>query len=389
MISALGNIVKYIGQFVLVILMHIGLVSCHNGPSKLENFNIEIYTPEYAQGFSILGAEGMESTIVRVTNPWQGAEGVESDLLILRGGEKVPAGFRGEVLDGPARRVVCMSSTYVAMLDAIGSVSSVVGVSGLHFVTNEYVRDHKDDIGDVGYDGNINFELLVALEPDLVLLYGISGASMMETKLRELKIPYAYIGEYIEQIPLGKSEWIVAVAEMVGVRSEGEKVFGEIPLRYKAIQEKVRGEAQKGRPKVMINTPYGDSWFMASTTSYVARLIEDAGGDYLYKENSSNQSLSIDMERAAILTSQADVWINIDGVGSIAELTAKYPKFADAPCVKSGEVYKNDLRSVVKGGNDYWESGVVYPDAVLADLAKIFYPELMKDIEYTYYRKLK
>lgn len=362
--------------------------SCAGTDASLESFNVEIYTPRYAQGFSILGAEGMESTIIRVTNPWQGAENVSSDLFIARGGEKVPAGFSGQVIRDSAARVVCMSSTYVAMLDAIGSVSSVVGVSGLHFVTNGYIREHKDEIGDVGYDGNINFELLVALEPDIVLLYGVSGASGMETKLRELKIPYMYIGEYVEQIPLGKSEWLVAISEVVGRRDKGVETFSAIPARYHSIGEKVRS-AGIDRPKVMINTPYGDSWFMASTSSYVAQLIKDAGGDYLYKGNSSNQSLTIDMEQAAILTSQADVWINVDGAGSIAELSAKYPKFADTPCVKAGQVYRNDRRSVPQGGNDYWESGVVYPDAVLADLAKIFYPELMEEIEYTYYRKLE
>lgn len=34
----------------------------------------------------------------------------------------------------------------------------------------------------------------------------------------------------------------------------------------------------------MINTPYAGSWFMASTESYVARLIADAGGDYIYEK---------------------------------------------------------------------------------------------------------
>lgn len=362
--------------------------SCAGTDASLESFNVEIYTPRYAQGFSILGAEGMESTIIRVTNPWQGAENVSSDLFIARGGEKVPAGFSGQVIRDSAARVVCMSSTYVAMLDAIGSVSSVVGVSGLHFVTNGYIREHKDEIGDVGYDGNINFELLVALEPDIVLLYGVSGASGMETKLRELKIPYMYIGEYVEQIPLGKSEWLVAISEVVGRRDKGVETFSAIPARYHSIRESVRSAGMES-PKVMINTPYGDSWFMASTSSYVAQLIKDAGGDYLYKGNSSNQSMTIDMEQAAILTSQADVWINVDGVESVAELSAKYPKFADSPCVKAGQVYRNDRNSVPQGGNDYWESGVVFPDVVLADLAKIFYPDLMVDVEYTYYRKLE
>ena len=80
--------------------------SCAGPASDLESFNIEIYSPEYAQGFSILGAEGMESTIIRVSNPWQGAENVSSDLFIARGGEKVPAGFSGQVIRDSAARVV-------------------------------------------------------------------------------------------------------------------------------------------------------------------------------------------------------------------------------------------------------------------------------------------
>lgn len=59
----------------------------------------------------------------------------------------------------------------------------------------------------------------------------------------------------------------------------------------------------------MINTPYAGSWFMASTESYVARLIADAGGDYIYKKNTSNRSLPIDLEEAYMLTAQADMWL--------------------------------------------------------------------------------
>ena len=50
----------------------------------------------------------------------------------------------------------------------------------------------------MGFDGNVNYELLLGLEPDLVLLYGVNAASGMESRLRELGIPFAYIGEYLE-----------------------------------------------------------------------------------------------------------------------------------------------------------------------------------------------
>lgn len=379
---------KRLIYFSFILLPIIGTLSCQNGSGSLDNFNKEVYLPQYAEGFSILGAEGMESTILRVTNPWQGAENVSSDLFIARGGEKVPAGFSGQVIRDSAARVVCMSSTHVAMLDVLGAVEKVAGVSGIDFVSNPYVVNNRDKVGDVGYDGNINFEVMLAANPDIVLLYGVNGASVMETKLRELDIPFVYIGEYMEQDPLGKSEWSVAISEIVGRRDEGIRFFSQIPEKYHQIKEKVSALGVE-KPKVMINTPYGDTWFMAFTTSYMARLIADAGGDYLYKKNDTNRSLPIDMEEAAILINSADVWINVDGVNSRKELCARYPGFADAPCVKAGRLYKNDRRRAPGGGNDYWESGVVYPDLVLQDIAKALYPDHMKDVEYTYYRVLE
>lgn len=41
------------------------------------------------------------------------------------------------------------------------------------------------------------------------------------------------------------------------------------------------------------------------------------------------------------------------------------------------------------GGNDYWESGVTNPHLVLADLIKIFHPELLPDHELYFYQKLE
>ncbi len=372
----------------LLTLSLLSFISCRGPMGGVGEYTVPIYTPRYASGFEIVGAEGRASTILIVRNPWQGADEVVTSLFIARDGETPPADFDGQVLQGDARRVVCMSSTHVAMLDAVGSVESVVGVSGIDFVTNEYVVANRDRVGDVGYDNNVDYERVVALDPDLVLLYGVTGASVMEPKLRELGIPYVYIGEYVEQVPLGKTEWMVAVAEVVGRRAEAEHLFNQIPERYDALRQ-MAAAAATPKPKVMINTPYADSWFMASTTSYVARLIADAGGDYIYPKNTSNTSQPIDLEEAAILISQADVWINAGSVATLKDMRSEYPKFADMRCVEQGQIFNFDRRMSPRGGNDYWESGVVRPDVVLRDLIKIFHPELMEDEEFFYYRKLE
>ena len=375
-------------QYNIFILCAILWCMCSCGSSSnIEDFNLSVYTPNYATGFRILGAEGKQSTLIRITNPWQSANDVETMLFIARGGEKVPDGFRGQVLHSDAKRIVCMSSSHIAMLDVMESVGNVVGVSGKDFITNPYIAANRHSIADVGYDSNINFELLVAQRPDIVLLYGVTGACSMQSKLEELGIPYIYIGEYVEEDPLGKTEWLIVIAEIIGKREQGIAYFSEVPKRYNHLKS-MAAAATLPQPKVMLNTPYADSWFMPSTSSYLARLIADAGGDYIYKKNTSNHSQPIDIEEAALLTTEADIWLHVEGVSSLKDLRQQYPKFAKMPCVQRGEIYNCDKRSVLGGGNDYWESGVVQPDVVLRDLIKIFHPELVSE-EFVYYRKIE
>ena len=300
----------------LILLLSLAFTGCHDKSSKLDDFNQSLYAPEYASGFDIKGADGKESVLITVTNPWQGADSVTTWLFIARSGEKVPEGFAGQVLEGDAQRVVAMSSTHVAMLDAIGETGRVVGVSGIDYISNPDIQARRDSIGDVGYEGNINYELLLSLDPDLVLLYGVNGASAMESKLKELGIPFLYVGDYLEESPLGKAEWLVALSEVVGKRAKGEQVFADIPARYNALKLQV-ADTVLDAPSVMLNTPYGDSWFMPSTQSYAARLIADAGGHYVYQKNTGNASAPIDMEEAYLLASDADMWLNV-GMGELA-----------------------------------------------------------------------
>ena len=345
---------KVLKNLSLMVLLALAFAGCRGKSSQLADFNKQLYAPEYASGFKIERADGRQSVLVSVMNP---------------------------------QRIVAMSSTHIAMLDAIGETARVVGVSGLDYISNPDIQARRDSIGDVGYEGNINYELLLSLDPDLVLLFGVNGASAMESKLKELGIPFMYVGDYLEESPLGKAEWLVALSEVVGKRAKGEKVFADIPIRYNALKQKVSG-AVLDAPSVMLNTPYGDSWFMPSTENYAVRLITDAGGDYIYKKNTGNSSTPIDLEEAYLLASEADMWLNVGMANTLDELKAACPKFADTRCVRNGYVYNNNARTNAAGGNDYYESAVVNPDLLLRDLVKIFHPELVEE-DFVYYKQLK
>ncbi len=240
---------KALKNLSLILLLVLTFTGCHDKSSKLADFNRAVYTPEYASGFDIKGADGKKSVLVTVTNPWQ----------------------------------------------------------------------------------------------------GVNGASSMEGKLKELDIPFMYVGDYLEESPLGKAEWLLALSEIIGKRAEGEKVFAEIPVRYNVLRKKVADNVLDA-PSVMLNTPYGDSWFMPSTESYVARMVKDAGGDYIYKKNTGNASVPIDLEEAYLLASQADMWLHVGMANTLDELRAACPKFIDTRCFRGGQVYNNNARTNAAGG---------------------------------------
>lgn len=382
-------------RFPILILALTVLLAAGCGGSatrSAEDFTVEAYTPEYASGFDIRGTEKDAATLITVRNPWQGAGDVEQHLLVLRDGAKAPAGFDAQVVKAPVRHVVCMSSSHVAMFDAIGEVRRVSGVSGIDYISNPYVNEHRycGEVRDVGYDTNLDFELLAAMRPDLILLYGVTGENTVVTgKLRELGIPYIYIGDYMEESPLGKAEWLMVAAELCDARDKGVETFRGIAGRYNALRATVAGTPRSTRPKVMLNTPYRDTWFMPSSRNFMVRLIEDAGGEYIYTENDSDSSVAVDLEEAYLLAMSADAWINVGACNTLAELTARNPRFAGVPAVRNRRVFNNNRRQTPAGGSDFWESGVVRPDLVLRDLCAVFDPEAADTTELYYYKRLE
>ena len=384
---------KSLTKRVFVALWTLLFAACAGEPARsLDEFSTAIYTPSYATGFDISGAEGTASTLITVRNPWQGAEGVEKRLFIAREGERAPEGFDGQVIEGTAERVVCMSSTYVAMIDALDCTERVVGVSGIDYIYNTRVREAAAEgrVRDVGHDSDINFELLMTLRPDVVLLYGVSGENgTANSKLDELNIPYLYLGDYVEESPLAKAEWTVVMAEILGVRERGEEMFAGIAERYTSLRERVAQSATE-RPTVMFNTPYRDTWYMPSSRSYAVQIVEDAGGRYIYDGNHGTSSQPIDLEQAYVLTREADFWINVGQYASIEDLRRAYPRFSGAKAVRKGRVYSADRRKTEKGGSDFWESAVVNPDVVLSDLVAVLQPELnIVGDSLTYYKQLE
>lgn len=367
-------------RFLIYILALITASCSSRGNSNVEQLR-PLYTPKYATSFS-LGTDSLSRTVLTITNPYQSDKPFEQKIYLLNDTDTAPAAAHS--LRIPAERISSLSSSHIAMLDAVDCADKVVGVSGIKFITNSSVRSSAIEIG---YDSALDFERIKAIGTDLILLYGLYGEdSATTTKLTQLGIPYIYIGDYIEPSPLAKAEWIVAISALCGKMNEGIEYFTALEQRYNAL--KAQATSYTSRPKVMLNTPYNDTWFMPPVRNYAVQLIADAGAEYIYPQNNSSESVAISLEQALLLASTADVWIHLGQISSLAQLKAENPKFASVPAVVNGRIYNNTKRTTPYGGSDFWESGTVNADIVLQDMIKLLHHNSPTDSLY-YYKRLE
>jgi iron complex transport system substrate-binding protein len=344
----------------------------------------------YAHGFSINEENGIRKLTVR--NPWEKARNIEIDYYLIDKNLPFPSALAGKnIIQTPVEKIICLSTTHLAFLDALGEIDKVVGISGSSYVSNPFIRNGVDnsEIVDVGYGQNLNYEEIINRRPDVVMVYGVdSEITGFLNKFRDLGIPAILNAEYLEASPLGKAEWIKFVGALIDKSDMADSIFTAIEANYLRLSGIANSETDK--PKVMLGLPYRDSWWVPGGNSYLAKLIADAGGDYIGKENTSHESFVISFEEALMWAEKADVWINLNMVSSKKEILNIDSRFGKFKVFRQGKIYNNNLRTTDFGGNDFWESGVVAPDHLLADLIKIFHPQLLPSPNLLeYYQEIK
>jgi len=370
--------------YLLVVTLWIFLQGCgHDNPRQvipLQN--------HYAGGFEIHEGEGYVRLTVK--NPWEQARNVSVDYYLVDKNSMVPESLKGKtIIRTPVDRIVCMSTTHLAYLDKLGQLDKVSGISGSQYVSHPAVRDRiaLGEIRDVGYGQNINYEEIIRQNPDLVMMYGVdSEITGIIQKFKDLGIPAILNAEYLEPSPLGKAEWIRFIGAFFGQSPEADSIFRNIEIRYLQLAETVTGVTTK--PSVMVGLPYRDAWWVPGGESYMAHLINDAGGNYLGKENSSHESYVVSFEEALIWASRAEVWINTGTAFYREDMLAADPRFENFGVFQKGRIYNNNRRTSPEGGNDFWESGTIAPEVILSDLIQVFHPGLAGNDTLFYYREV-
>jgi len=338
---------------------------------------------QYAKGFTI-DYYGKKARIT-VKNPWQGAESVEYQYVLTKNKQSVP-GYT--TLQTPVKQVVCLSTTHIGMLEALNEIPTLKGVSGKSFIMNSQLQKQikAGKVKDVGSNENLNYELLIDLSPDLLFAYEVQGNSGYTQKLNALDIPVVFNGDYLENSPLGRMEWIKFTAAFYNKETKANRLFNKVADAYKQIKK--QADTLKERPSVFTGLPFKGTWYVPGGNSYLANLIRDAGGAYLWADNQKRESIALSNEVIFAKAKEADIWLHPGRMKTLEKLGQRDPRFKQFDTFTQKQVYNNNGRINQTGGNDFYETGIMEPHVLLKDLLKIFHPHALPAHDLTYYRKV-
>ncbi len=341
----------------------------------------------YATGFRVSNVAN--SKLVEVLYPYQGATSGYKYLLVPSG-EAVPAHEADtRIIYTPISSMVCTSTTHIPLLDYLDESSTLVGFPSTDYISSEKTRKLIDagNVRELGTDKGMNIEQLAVLKPDLVMGYTMTADYGQFRKIEELGVPVVINAEYLEEHPLGRAEWIKFMALFFGKEKLADSVFRVIEENYN--QTKAKAENAKQKPIVLCGVVYSDAWFLPGGQNYAAKLLRDAGCQYLWTSDSSKGFLQLSFESVYEKAHAADLWIGVASYTTLEEMKNADERYTKFKPFQSKQVYTYNARKGAKGGSEFLELGYLRPDIILNDLVKIAHPELLPEYELYFHKRLE
>ena len=290
----------------------------------------------------------------------------------------------------PIKTVMVETSSAIAYLNELNVLNTVKGATDVDFIYNPKIAEGiaNKTILKIGSSNELFTEIILKNKPQLIIASSNPVLAKFHQQLEQNGIKILYLDEYKEQNPLGQVEYLKVFGKLFGKNTEAEKQVETVKNNYDSIKNIIQTKAQ-GNVSTIVNTMFGDVWYAPTNDLLQAKLIDDAKGNYIFKDKKGENSLSLTFEEVYTTGKSANYWINVTNVNSLAEMKASYPNYAWFDAFKKGNVYAYNKRMNAKGSNDYFEQGILRPDIILNDLGKIFYPNLFPTYDLYFYQQLK
>jgi iron complex transport system substrate-binding protein len=290
----------------------------------------------------------------------------------------------------PVNRVASMSSIYTTMISQLSCEDKIIAIDNGDYYNNSFIKDQiiKGKIIELSKGPQLDIEKTIVLHPDLFLTFGMgSPKDDVDKKLIQSNIPIAVSIDHLEETPLARSEWIKFFAYFFNQELKADSLFKISEKKYNDLKKLAETTIKK--PRVLTEIKYGDAWYIPAGKSFIAHLIEDAGGDYFWKEDSKTGSSAQSFETVYAKAKDCDIWINLYNLNSKKELLSYDERYGLFKAYKNTQLYNNNKIQNALGYSNYWETGITHPEDVLADLIAIFSPTLLPNHTFSYYKKIE
>ena len=345
---------------------------------------------QYAKGFSI--QKHTDFTVIEVTSAWPGTETQFKYALVPK--EKLaaitlPSNAFDAIVSVPVEKLVVTSTTHIPSLEALGVLEAVVGFPSTDLISSAAARKLVDNgkIKELGSNENINTEIVLELNPDLVMGFGINDTNKAYETLKQSGIPVVYNGDWVEQTPLGKAEWIKFFAPFFQKEAEAEHIFNEIEKSYQEAKQVAQKAAES--PIVITGGLYKDVWYVAGGKSWMAQFLEDANAEYIWAGTDENGSIALSLEAVLEKGQHADYWLNPSMHTTYQELDSDNAHHRQFDAFIQRKIYSNAIKKGAKGGLLFYELAPQRPDLVLKDLISILHPGLLPAYEPHFFMPLE
>jgi iron complex transport system substrate-binding protein len=340
----------------------------------------------YAKGFSIKNYDGY--TVVTVKNPWPKATKTYTYILKEKAGI-VPDSLKQNItIAVPIKTIVVTSTTHIPSLEMLDEVNSLVGFPHTDYISSEKVRARIDagKVKELGMNQNLNTEVLLDLQPDIIIGYGIDNNNPTLDNLQKSGLKVMLNGDWNEETPLGKAEWIKFFGALYGKQKQANELFSKIEKDYLNTIEIAKKAATT--PTILAGDMFEDRWYLPRGTSWGSLILKEAHSNYLWQETTGTGSLSLSFETVFEKAQNADVWITSGQFSSLKEMTDMNPHYAQFKAFKTKNVYSFSGKKGKTGGILYYELAPNRPDLVLKDIVKILHPELLPSYQPFFFAKL-
>ncbi len=363
----------------LILFVTLFISSCKTDKKDtIKTNNDKSFSIEHATGFDIVKEENQTKLIIKTPYP----NSKETFTYTL--------GNENSDIKTPINKIVVTSTTHIPVLELLGKEQTLIGFPHTKYISSEKTRALIDSgfVRELGKEQSLNTEVLLDIQPELVVGFSMGKTNKTLNTVEKVGIPVIINGDWLEETPLGRAEWIKFFGVIYNENKKADSIFKSIKANY--LEAIKIAEKATNKPTILSGAIMSkDIWNLPAGESFVAQYLKDANLDYLWKDTKGKGSLSLSFESILDKGKDADYWIAPGYFSSKEQMLNSNKHYAEFEAFKNDKIYSPSLKKGKTGGILYFELAPTRPDLVLKDIIKITQPELLPDYKLTFFEKMK